>query len=411
MSWKNSPFKVIPEGVCAPQGFTAGAIACAIKHPAKPRLDLGLIHSGAPCTTAGVFTTNKVKAAPVRVCQTHLRGNDVRAIVINSGNANACTGLRGIADAKQMTQSVGEAMGYRTTQVLVGSTGIIGVPMPMDRILPRVPELVKSLGRQGNEPISRAIMTSDTKPKSLAIELMIGGKPVRLGAIAKGAGMICPSMGTMLCYITTDAKIGVAALKCSLGRAVQNSFNRISIDGDTSTNDTVIVMANGLAGNRRLTTPGVFGEALEWLMLQMARMIVGDGERVTKFVEIAVQGAANHMDARRVAETVANSTLVKCSWNGCDPNWGRVMHAIGYSRARIREEMIDIFFDGVIATRGGVDAGTPFEQLHKVVLKPEFTVTIDLNLGDASYSVFTSDLSQEYVDFNRTEYTAPTKAS
>ena len=414
MQPKTSSYRTIPGGVCAPLGFTAGAVACAIKDPAKPRLDLGLIHAEVPCATAAAFTTNKVKAAPVRLCQAHLRRGDIRAVIVNSGNANACTGPRGMKDARLMAELAARELGLRPTQVLVGSTGIIGVPMPMERIEPHVPALVKSLDREGNDAISRAIMTSDTRPKTLAIEVPIGQHTVRLGAIAKGAGMICPSMGTMLCYITTDCAIAPAQLKKCVADCVQTTFNRITIDGDTSTNDTVVVMASGAAGNRRITTDGqqyqTFRAALEWLMLQMARMIVGDGERVTKFVEIHVKGAATHMDARKVAETVANSLLVKCSWNGGDPNWGRVMHAIGYSRARIQEELIEIYFDGHIAARNGIAAGTPIDVLRNAVAKPEFRVTIDLNLGEASYMVYTSDLSQEYVDFNRTEYAAPVKA-
>jgi glutamate N-acetyltransferase / amino-acid N-acetyltransferase len=218
-------------------------------------------------------------------------------------------------------------------------------------------------------------------------------------------------MGTMLCYITTDAAVGLAELKKCVSGCVQNTFNRITIDGDTSTNDTVVVMANGAAGNRSIKSGGpqcqAFRQALEWVMLQMAKAIVGDGERVTKFVEVIVRGAPTHMDARKVAETVANSLLVKCSWYGGDANWGRIMHAIGYSRARIREDLIDIYFDGHIATKNGIATATPVELLRKAVAKREFTVTIDLNCGDADYNVFTSDLSQEYVDFNSTEYSAP----
>lgn len=408
MSLKSRPYLEIPGGITAPEGFLCHAVSAGIKDPAKPRLDLGLIYSTAPCVTAATFTTNKVKAAPVRVCQAHLKSNDIRAIIVNSGNANACTGPRGIQDAKAMAIATGEALGLKATQVMVNSTGIIGLPMPIDRITAAVPGLVKGLARDRHAAIAQAIMTSDTKPKSLAIEVPLGSKTIRIAAIAKGAGMICPSMGTMLCFITTDAAIGLADLKKCTSEAVQNTFNRISIDGDTSTNDTVIVMANGMAGNRKIASGGpqhtAFCEALEYVMRCMARMIVSDGERVTKFVEIAVRGAATYMDARKVAETVANSLLVKCSWNGSDPNWGRVMHAIGYSRAKIREEHIDIYFDGHIAARNGISAGTPLEVLQAAVAKREFTVTIDLNIGDAGYMVYTSDLSQEYVDFNKAEY-------
>lgn len=412
MSLKSKPYHEIPGGITAPEGFLCHAVSAGIKDPTKPRLDLGLIYSTAPCVTAATFTTNKVKAAPVRVCQAHLKSNDIRAIIVNSGNANACTGPRGIQDAKAMATATGQALGLKPTQVMVNSTGIIGLPMPIERITAQIPALAEGLSRERHEAIAQAIMTSDTRPKVLAIEVPLGAKTIRIAAIAKGAGMISPSMGTMLCFITTDAAIGLGDLKKCTREAVQNTFNRISIDGDTSTNDTVIVMANGMAGNRKIVSGGpqhaAFCAALEYVMRRMARMIVSDGERVTKFVEIAVRGAATFMDARKVAETVANSLLVKCSWNGSDPNWGRVMHAIGYSRAKIREEHVDIYFDGHIATRNGIAADTPLEVLRAAVAKPEFTVTIDLNIGDAGYTVYTSDLSQEYVDFNKSEYAAPT---
>ena len=243
---------------------------------------------------------------------------------------------------------------------------------------------------------------------AFSIEFPLGTKTVRIGASAKGAGMIRPNMATMLCFITTDAAIGKAELKMMTQSAVEQSFNRITIDGDTSTNDTVVVLANGAAGNRKVTgaSPSArkFREALDYVMLHMAKLLVSDGERVTKFVEIRVRGAASFTDAKKVAESVANSMLVKCSWNGSDPNWGRVMHAVGYSRARVREELVDIYFDGVCATKNGLATETPIEKLQAAVSKREFTVTIDLNVGEAEHSVFTSDLSQEYVDYNRAEY-------
>ena len=408
----NSKFNEIPGGVTAPAGFLANAVECGIKDPAKLRLDLGLIYSEVPAVTAGTFTTNQVKAAPVRVCQKHLRSNDIRAVIVNSGNANACTGPRGIQDAQNMAASVASALSLKPQQILIGSTGIIGLPMPMDRILPRVPALAKGLSRSKNEALARSIMTSDTKPKMLALEVALGSKKIRLGAVAKGAGMICPNMGTMLCYVTTDANIGLADLKRATYVAVDRSFNRISIDGDTSTNDTVIVMANGASGQRKLQagspTMHLFTEALDFLMLEMAKKIVRDGERVTKFVQVHVLGAANQEDARKVAETVANSLLVKCSWNGSDPNWGRIMHAIGYSGAKIREHDIDIFFNGIAAARNGLVSDTPIEKLREVAAKPEFCVCIDLNIARADYTVYTSDISQEYVDFNTAEYAVPT---
>jgi glutamate N-acetyltransferase/amino-acid N-acetyltransferase len=407
------PYKLIDGSVAAPEGFVCSAVQCGIKNAAKLRLDLGLIFSKVPAVTAAMFTSNKVKAAPVKLCQAHMRANNIRAVIVNSGNANACTGPRGIRDARTMAELTAERLGLETSQVLVGSTGIIGLPMPMERISPKIPELVKGLGRSHGDAISRAIMTSDTKPKCVAIAVRLGSKTIRIGAIAKGAGMISPSMGTMLCYITTDAAIGQTELRRCVRECVDKTFNRITIDGDTSTNDTVVVMANGQAGNRRIKAGGRqcqnFRAAMLWVMTQMAKAIVSDGERVTKFVEVIVKNAGTNMDARRVAETVANSLLVKCSWNGGDANWGRIMHAIGYSKARIREDMIDIYFDGLIAARNGIASDTPGEQLRRAVARKEFTVTIDLNLGKSDYNVYTSDLSQEYVDFNRSEYAAPVK--
>nr|WP_256199702.1 bifunctional glutamate N-acetyltransferase/amino-acid acetyltransferase ArgJ [Verrucomicrobium spinosum] len=295
-------------------------------------------------------------------------------------------------------------------QVLVCSTGIIGMPMPMERIVPRVGDLVASLNLEGSEQAEQAIMTSDTKPKTVAIEVECEGQTFRVGGIAKGAGMICPNMATMLAFITTDAKVDQSELKRATQAAVEQTFNRITIDGDTSTNDTVIVMSNGASDVPLIKSKSpcteIFRAALRHVMMQLAKMIVSDGERVTKFVEIRVQGARTYQDAKAVAETVAKSMLVKCSWHGGDPNWGRVMHAVGYAKARIREELVDIYFGGLCATKGGLATNTPVKELEKVTAKPKFTVTIDLNLGDASYNVFTTDLSEEYVDFNSSEYSA-----
>ena len=407
-------FKNIPGGVTAPKGFRASAISCGIKNPTATRLDLALIVSDLPTVTDGCFTTNRVKAAPVRLCQQHIKEGDIRAIIANSGNANACTGLQGISDAKAMTKAVAQKLGVRMKQVLVSSTGIIGMNMPIERITPRVGELVDALDPKGSDAASQAIMTSDTKPKSFAIEVECEGKPFRIGGIAKGAGMICPNMATMLCFITTDAAVDPAELKRATQSAVEQSFNRITIDGDTSTNDTVIVMSNGASEVPLIKSKSpcaeIFRAALTKVMLELAKMCVRDGERVTKFVEVRVQGAKTYLDAKAVAQTVAKSLLVKCSWHGGDPNWGRIIHAVGYSGARIREELVDIYFGGLIAAKNGLTANTPVKQLEKVVKEPAFTVTIDLNLGSANYNVFTTDLSEEYVDFNAAEYSAAVHA-
>ncbi|HSJ03431.1 MAG: bifunctional glutamate N-acetyltransferase/amino-acid acetyltransferase ArgJ [Verrucomicrobium sp.] len=403
-------FKEISGGVTAPKGFRAGAISCGIKNPTATRLDLTLIASDLPTATEACFTTSRVKAGCVRVSQQHVKVGDVRAIIANSGNANACTGPQGIRDAKAMTKAVGEKLGVKMRQVLVCSTGIIGMPMPIERIVPRVGDLVESLHPKGSDKAAQAIMTSDTKPKTIAIEVECEGQTFRVGGIAKGAGMICPNMATMLAFITTDAKVEQSELKRATQAAVEQTFNRITIDGDTSTNDTVIVMSNGASDAPLIKSKSacteIFRAALRHVMMQLAKMIVSDGERVTKFVEIRVQGARTYQDAKAVAETVAKSLLVKCSWHGGDPNWGRVMHAVGYAKARIREELVDIYFGGLCATKGGLATNTPVKELEKVTAKPKFTVTIDLNLGDASYNVFTTDLSAEYVDFNSSEYSA-----
>ncbi len=409
------PFKQINGGVTAAKGFRAGAISCGIKNPAAARLDLCLIASDLPTHTEACFTTNKVRAGCVRVSQEHIKaGGDIRAIIANSGNANACTGPQGITDAKAMTKAAAEKLGVRMRQVLVCSTGIIGMPMPMERVTPRVGELVDVLSPTGSDDAMRAIMTSDTKPKTFAVEVECEGATFRVGGIAKGAGMICPNMATMLAFITTDAKIQPAELKKATQAAVEETFNRITIDGDTSTNDTVIVMANGASDvpliKAKSPCTALFRAALKHVMMNLAKMIVRDGERVTKFVEIRVHGAKTHQDAKNVAETVAKSTLVKCSWHGGDPNWGRVIHAVGYANARVKEEFVDIYFGGLCAAKGGLATTTPVKEMEKVTAKANFTVTIDLNLGDACYNVFTTDLSEEYVDFNSSEYSAAVHA-
>ena len=398
----------IKGGVCAPLGFQAAAVSAGIKNPDDPRLDLALIYSPTPCTAAGTFTINRVKAAPVKVSQAYLKADKVQAIVANSGNANACTGIQGLNDARQTAKLVSKELGIRQRQVAVCSTGVIGLPMPMARIEPKIPTLIQELGNKHGKEVAQAIMTSDTKKKEIAVSVDIGNHRVRIGACAKGAGMICPNMATMLCFITTDAKISQSSLEKAVHEAVDVSFNRITIDGDMSTNDTVLVLANGQSGmpsiKRNSKECRQFQEALQYVMLKMAKSLVRDGERVTKFVTVQVKGARTYLDARKVAEAVANSSLVKSSWNGNDPNWGRIVHAVGYSRAMVREELIDVHINGKAACLGGLQAKTSMNTLRKIVAKDKFTVTIDLNLGKADYEVYTSDMSPEYIDFNRSEY-------
>jgi glutamate N-acetyltransferase/amino-acid N-acetyltransferase len=402
-----SSFTEIPGGVTAASGFVAGSIFCGIKPANRDRPDLAMIYSPTPAVVAGTFTTNKVRAAPVRVSAAHLRSADVRAIVANAGNANACTGAEGIDSAKRMTRAAARALGLRERQVMVCSTGRIGVPLPIDKIEESIGSLAGQLSAEGSRQAAEAIMTSDTFPKELAVELELAGKRVRIGGIAKGAGMIDPNMATMLCFLTTDAAIGKADLQQALAVAVEQSFNRITVDGDMSTNDTALLLANGEAGNEPLMpgTPAFdrFQAALDHVTRNLARMIVEDGEGVTKFVEVHVNGAASYSDARRAAEAVAKSTLVKCAWFGGDPNWGRIMDAIGYSGAKLREETVDIFYDGVIAVRGGVASLTPLQRVQEIVAQKRFTVTVALNLGAHEYTVYTTDLSTEYVKLNMGE--------
>ncbi len=387
----------------------AGSRYCGIKASNPDRPDIAMVYSAQPTVAAGTFTTNRVKAAPVRVSAAHLRGEeDIRVIVANAGNANACTGVGGIDNAKRMTRAAANAFGLRQRQVLVCSTGRIGVPLPIEKMEGSIQALSGGLQREGgSKAAAEAIMTSDTFAKEVAVEVTIGDRRVRIGGIAKGAGMIDPNMATMLCFVTTDAVIAKPELQQALSVSVEHSFNRITVDGDMSTNDTVLMLANGLAGNAPLVsgTPEfeVFQRALDHVTLSLARMIVEDGEGVTKFVEVRVDGAASFSDARRAAESIAKSTLVKCAWFGGDPNWGRIMDAIGYSGARVREELVDIYYDGLIAVKGGVASATPFEKLQQAVAQKRFRVCVDMHLGSAEYCVFTTDLSTEYVRLNMGE--------
>ena len=404
----SAPFSKISGGITSPQGFVAASAFCGIKPGNRKKHDMALVYSQNESTVAAAtFTTNKVKAAPVRVSAAHIKTPHVRAIIANAGNANACTGLAGIEHAKRMAAAAACALGVKERQVLVCSTGRIGVELPIKEMEATIHELPKALRTNGSKQVARAIMTSDTFPKEVAVKLAIDGGTIHIGGVAKGAGMIDPNMATMLCFITTDAAIGKKELQRALSVAVEQSFNRITVDGDMSTNDTVIALANGLAGNKPLkpNQPGfeLFQNALNHVTRQLARMIVEDGEGVTKFVEVHVQGAATYNDARKAAEAVAKSTLVKCAWYGGDPNWGRIMDALGYCSVKFREEMTDIFYDGVIAVKNGMASKTPFSKLKQIAAKEKFTITIDLRLGSAEYTVYTTDLSTRYVELNMGE--------
>ncbi len=396
----------IKGGVTAPAGFRAASIFCGVKEANTSKEDMALICSEGPAVAAGTFTTNRVKAAPVLLCMASLRAPAARAIIANSGNANACTGPEGIESARRMCGATAKALGIGAREVLVCSTGRIGVQLPIDRIEASIARLPSRLGAHSRKA-ARAIMTSDSFPKEMAVECRIGGKPVRIGGIAKGAGMIDPNMATMLSFITTDAAIGKSDLQKALRASVGQSFNRITVDGDMSTNDTVLALANGRAGNSPLAWGGaefaLFQAALDRVTAGLARMIVKDGEGVSRFIDLHLTGARTEREARLAARAIANSILVKCSWYGGDPNWGRIMDAVGYSGARIREEHIRISYDGAPAVEGGMPAPTPASRLRAVARKKEFTITVDLGLGTGSHRIWTTDLTTKYVEFNMGE--------
>lgn len=391
-------FSHVTGGVTAAHGFRAAGLAAGIKPSGKK--DLALILSDVPATVAATFTTNQVKAAPVKLDMNHVKSGTARAIVANSGNANACTGKIGLLHAEAMAAAVARRIGCRDEHVLVCSTGRIGVPLPIVKVEAGIKKLLKQVSRHGSHDAALGIMTSDTFPKECAVAFQARGKTFHVGGIAKGAGMIHPNMATMLAFITTDAAVPRATLQRALRHAVNKSFNRISIDGDMSTNDTVICLANGTAGKVNLTK---FQAALDHVCLELAKMIVKDGEGVTKFVTVDVHGARNDREAEIAARSVCNSALVKTSWCGGDPNWGRIMDSLGYSRAKVVEEKVDIAYDGVPAVRGGQPTRTPVAKLKKIVKQPVFTITIHLHLGHGRCTMHTCDLTEAYVTFNKGE--------
>ena len=394
-------------GVTAVPGILASGVAAGVKPSGKK--DLALIHSPTPARSAAVFTANQVKGAPVLVSQEHARAGLAQAIVASSGCSNVCTGEQGVRDAREMTKTVGELLRIPAQRVLVAATGVIGVPLPMDKIRAALPKLAKALSPQGGRAAAEAIMTTDTRIKEAALRIEVNGRPVTLGAMAKGVGMVEPHMATMFCFITTDAVMGREALGTVTRRAVDRSFNRMTVDGDQSTSDTVAVMANGLAENASLE-PGSrglrqFSAGLEALTTAMARMLVADGEGATKLVTVTVTGAASRRDALSAARSIANSPLVKTAINGGDPNWGRIMMALGKSAAKVDQDRVRIAFaDHVIVERGVLKDGVHLARIREIMGEHEYTIAVDLGLGRGEDRVWTCDLSEEYVRINA-EYT------
>lgn len=383
------------------KGFKAAGIAAGIKKNGEN--DLGLIFSEKSATAAAVFTKNRVKAAPVIIAMERIKSGVCRAVIANSGNANCCTGAQGKAAAVAMAASAASALGISEDQVMVASTGVIGAPLPVEKITKKVSPLVASLSEGGFPDFVSAIMTTDTVPKLIFRTGEIDGIPFCVTGVAKGSGMIRPDMATMLCFVCTDIGIDADRLQAALSRANEKSFNRITVDGDMSTNDTVIVMANGMSGAKVLTDAdfSVFSNIIDEIFLSLAKMIVADGEGATKCVSVIVNNAASDADARRSADTVANSNLVKTALFGQDPNWGRIMGALGRSGAVFDPDRVDIFFNTVQMVVSGEGAGKAVEARAADVLKqPEFDIIIDLNEGGGRASVLTCDLSHEYIRIN-----------
>jgi glutamate N-acetyltransferase/amino-acid N-acetyltransferase len=382
-------------------GFKAAGVASGLKK--KGQKDLGLIYSQVPAAVAGLFTKNRVKAAPVLLDMELIKSGVCQAVVVNSGNANCCNGEQGMRDAKTMTRLAASELGISSDLVFVASTGVIGAPLPIEKIKTSVPDLVESLQPEGIHDLARSIMTTDTVPKTASAQGIVGGKTFTVTGVAKGAGMIRPDMATMLCFVCTDVGASPDVLKETLVKAVDRSFNRITIDGDTSTNDTVMVMANGLSGAviQSVAHKNIFQKVLDQILLDLAKQLVRDGEGVTKLVEIMVRGAVSDSDARNVADTVAHSPLVKTSFFGEDANWGRIVGAVGRADAKIDPNKIDVYFDDVQMVKGGMGCGSAAEaEATAVLCKPEFVVTIDLNMGRGSDLMYTCDFSVDYVRIN-----------
>lgn len=400
-------FKVIDGGVTAPKGFLASGIHCGVKEGTTKK-DLALIYSEVMANGAGMYTLNKVKGAPIQISKNHLHNGKAQAIIVNSGNANTCNGENGLKNAETMTEVQAKALNIDTQDVVVASTGVIGVPLNIDAITKGIPCLTKSLSKDGSKAAAESIMTTDTFMKEYSIQFEIGGKTISLGAIAKGSGMIEPNMGTMLSFITTDLAISSDLLKEALKETVKVSYNRITVDGDTSTNDTVFLLANGLAENEEITEKNedynTFVEALKEVCITISKMLAKDGEGATKLIECTVNGAYTEDDADVLAKSVIKSSLVKTAIFGSDANWGRILCALGYSGANFDPDKVDVYFESEAGSIQVCKAGAslPFnEDLAKeILLKDEVKIKVDLFLGDASVTVWGCDLTYDYVKIN-----------
>ncbi len=401
--------KMIRGGVTAPIGFKANGLFCGIKKSKKR--DLALVVSEKLCDAAGVFTTNKVQASCVVINKEHLKDSKAQAIIANSGNANCMTGKSGFDNSRAMAVQTARLLKINKKNVLVASTGVIGKPLPIKKITASLPELVKGLSKKGSEYAAAGILTTDRMVKELAVEFQIGRRRVRVGAIAKGAGMIHPHMAlhtpkhaTMLCFVTTDAVITPTALRDALDKAASKTFNTITIDGDMSTNDMVVVLANGMAQNKKIAEKTkefrIFLKALETIFLALAKQMVRDAEGATKFVEVSVKHAQTLEDARNIAKSVAKSSLVKCALFGCDPNWGRIAAAAGYANAHVDPWKMHIYLGKELVLKNGGRVKQSTAALNRVFAQKNIKITVDIGLGKYGATAYTCDFSTGYVRIN-----------
>ena len=394
--------KLIKGGITAARGFKAGSVHCGIKNRNK---DLALIYSVVPAAAAGVFTTSKFQAAPIKVSKEHLKAGCIQAILVNSGNANSCNGRAGLEAARKLAGLTASGLRINKKAILLASTGIIGRPLPVDKIANALPQLIEQLSYDGASSAARAIMTTDTRIKQAAVKLRIRGKTITIGAMAKGAGMISPDLATMLVFINTDLNISRSMLNRALKESAANSFGLITVDGDMSTNDTVFILANGLAANSKITSAGpdfyIFQKGLNQVTRFLARTIVEDAEGATKFVEITVKGGRKEVDVRQVAFKIANSPLVKIALAGNSLNWGRILASLGSSGIKFREDLVDLYLGNLKVFSRGTPSAVSRKRLKNIVSAKEVKILIDLHSGRHQVAVWSSDLTEEYVKLNK----------
>ena len=403
--------KTIPGNVIAPKGFKVGSVHCGLKRDKKNH-DIGIIFSEQPCKTAALFTTNQIVAAPIKLSRNVVKNGKAHAIVVNSGNANACTGKKGEKDAESMALLTSKQLNIKPDEVLVASTGIIGHHLPMAKIKAGISNSSERLGNKNTHAISiaKAIMTTDLVHKQIAVKTKIGGKEVTIGAIAKGSGMISPDMATMFCFITTDAIISLNTLRSCIKKSTESSFNQITVDGHMSTSDMVAILANGMAQNRNITSStrndlALFQKALDYVTQNMAKEIVKDGEGATKFVQIEIHEAKSASDAKKIARSIAESPLVKTAINGEDPNWGRIVSAAGYAGVTLDESKLKLAVNKITIYKKGLPVTPAPKRLNSVMKKKEITIQLYLGTGSKSTTLWTCDLSKEYVSINADYHT------